>query len=470
MSFVASVTVNELLMKSLENVALDLASRCVMELSKRHGLNGEEEIRMLGLESLSVIRKKMAKKCGSEKKVKLETTKSVFPMPFSAEGIKVDGCKGLSYNRGLFTQCQKKRMENGQYCKSCQTEADNNASGCPNCGTVEQRLASGLYEFKDQKNRSPTSYVKVLNKLKLNVDAAWEELGKTGIKIPEEHFAAPAEKVKKTTGVRGRPKKVGKIEVETVTDLFAKLTTEGEAESVETKAAADVKKTMLTAEEKFAKMSVEGEEESVETKAAAAADVKKTKLSDEEKAAKREAMETERQQKREQLEAKRNAEKAEREAKRNAEKAEREVKRNAEKAEREVKRSAEKAEREQKKQEKEAAKASASKKPTVSEKSAVVKAKVPPVPASVIHVLDLNQEEPEKIRVTRIQFGGKTYFMSNTNILYDIISKEEVGLWDPDTQTIKDLPEEEDDEVEEEDDEVEEEDDEVEEEDYETDN
>ena len=254
-------------------------------------------------------------------------------MPFIAENIDITGCQGLAFNRGLFTKCNKQRMENGNFCKGCQTEADKNSSGCPDCGTVESRLATGLYEFKDPKGRSPVSYMKVLEKLKLSSEQALEEAGKLNLELSNDHFVV-VEKSKKA--LKGRPKKaVGAIEAYNVTDLFAKLTAEGEEEVIE-----------------------EGEEKP--TKA------KKAKLSDEEKAVKKAALEEERALKKAEREAKLAEEKAEREAKRKAEleqkKLEREAKIAQEKAEREAKRAAEKLEREQKKAaekaEKEAAKGS----------------------------------------------------------------------------------------------------------------
>lgn len=116
------------------------------------------------------------------------------------------------------------------------------------------------------------------------------------------------------------------------------------------------------------------------------------------------------------------------------EKAEREAKRAQEKLEREQKKAAEKAA-------KEAEKAAKSKKPAAkTEAPKAVEKSVAPVAAPA----------PAKVSVTRIQIGGKAYLKSSTNILYDPNTKEEVGLWDPETKTIKDLPED-DDEVEEED-------------------
>ena len=61
-------------------------------------------------------------------------------------------------------------------------------------------------------------------------------------------------------------------------------------------------------------------------------------------------------------------------------------------------------------------------------------------------------EEPKtKTTVTRIQISGKQYLKSSVNILYDPDTKEEVGLWNPITKKIEELPEDEDEEEEEED-------------------
>jgi len=430
-NFNASITLTELLMKTLENCAKDLASRCIIECGSRHGFNATEEIRVLGLENLSLIRKQMSKR-SSVSKVRKEKNigerkKSSLPLPFVAENVEINGCQGLAYNRGLFTQCSKKCMENGKFCNGCQTEADKNASGCPDCGTVESRLGTGLYEFKDPKGRSPVPYVKVLEKLKVSIDVAMEEAGKKNIEINEEHFVVVekskgSKKSKVSVSARGRPKKQGgAIEAENVTDLFAKLTSESEEEMIE-----------------------DFEEDLVKPK--------KSKLSEEDRAAKKAALEEERIAKKLEREAKIAAEKEERQAKIAAEKEEREAKRKADaeqkKQEREAKIAAEKEEREAKraleKQEREAKrKEEAEQKKKVSKKPVVVA--VAPVVAPVVAAA------PAKVTVTRIQIGGKQYLKSSNNILYDPNTKEEVGLWDPDTKTIKELPEEDEEEVEEED-------------------
>ena len=435
-SFNATVSVTELLTKTLENVSKDLASRCIKECGLKYGFDAEEAIRELGLENLTLLKKKMSRKSVSsavpkEKKAK-EAKKAVFPFPFVSKLVNELGCQGLAFNRGLFTQCLKSRMENGGFCKGCQSEADKNASGCPDCGTVESRLNTGLYDFKDPKGRSPVSYLKVLNKLKLTAQQAVEEAEKMGLEIASEHLVV-IEKSKKNPISRGRPKKVGgAVEAENVNDLFKKLSLDSDEESIEE-----------SIEEQE-----ESEESSITEKPVKAA--KKAKLSEEEKAAKKEALEKERQAKKEEREAQRKAEadqkKQEREAKLEADREAKKAKIEAEKKERQEKREADKAAKaaEKKTQPKKSKKAE----PVASEP--VAPEPVAPVAAPVAAPQEPVAEAPKKTTVTRIQISGKQYLKSSSNILYDPSTKEEVGLWNPITKKIEDLPDEEEDEEEEE--------------------
>ena len=417
--FNASVSVTELLTKTLENVSKELASRCIAECGLKYGFDASEAIRELGLENLTLLKKKMSRKSVSvpkEKKAK-EAKKPVFPLPFALELVNSLGCQGLAFNRGLFTQCLKSPMENGAFCKGCQSEADKNATGCPDCGSVASRLSSGLYDFKDPKGRSPVSYLKVLTKLKLTEEQAIAEAEKQGLEIPAEHLVV-IEKVKKTPISRGRPKKIGgAVEAENVNDLFKQLG--------------------LDSDEEVSEEPEESEEKPVKAP-------KKAKLSEEEKAAKKEALEKERAEKKEAREAQRKAEAEEK-------KKERDAKIAAEKEEREAKR---KAEKEKLKAEKAAAKAEekAKAEPKKSKKSVEtpVAAEEAPVAAVVAAVEAAVEEAPKKTTVTRIQISGKQYLKSSANILYDPSTKEEVGLWNPVTKKIEELPEEEEEEEEEE--------------------
>ena len=430
-AFNASITVTELLTKTLENCAKELAARCIRECAKKYGFEAEVEIRALGLENLNLIKKKMTKKSGSKSSsskpiAAKKEKKSVFPMPFEASQVVETNCQGLSFNRGLFTQCSKEKMENSTFCKGCQTEADKNSSGCPDCGTVASRLATDLYSFKDPKGRSPVSYVKLLEKLKLSVEGAVVEAGNKNIELSEEHFIV----VEKLT--KGRPKKTAK-QVESsdnVGDLFAKLTAEKEDVMFEI---------------------VDDDEVPINSN--------KAKLSDEEKALKKAALEEERAAKKLEREAaialekeakkvardkkiseEKEAKKLEREAKAAEEKAAREAKVALEKAAREAKVADEKAAREAKrvleKESKKDSKKAASPKATPKATPVVVVAAVSPA--------------PEKIKVKPFEIDGKQYLKTENNVLYNPKTKEEIGTWDPKTKTIKELPEDEDEEEEEE--------------------
>ena len=423
-SFNATVSVTELLTKTLENVSKELASRCIAECGLKYGFDASEAIRELGLENLTLLKKKMSRKSVSvpkEKKAK-EAKKAVFPLPFVSELVNNSGCQGLAFNRGLFTQCLKSPMENGAFCKGCQSEADKNATGCPDCGTVESRLTAGLYDFKDPKGRSPVSYLKVLTKLKLTAEQAVEEAEKQSLEIPAEHLVV-IEKAKKTPISRGRPKKVGgAVEAENVNDLFHKLSLESDEEVSEEP------------------------EESEEISEKPVKAPKKAKLSEEEKAAKKEALEKERAEKKEAREAQRKAEaeekKKERDAKIAAEKEEREAKRKAEKEKLKAEKAAAKAEEKAKAEPKKSKKSVE----TPVETQAAPVEPVAPVETQVAPV----EEAPKKTTVTRIQISGKQYLKSSANILYDPSTKEEVGLWNPVTKKIEELPEEEEEEEEEE--------------------
>ena len=59
-AFNASITVTELLTKTLENAAKELAARCIRECAAKYGFEAEVEIRALGLENLNLIKKKKA--------------------------------------------------------------------------------------------------------------------------------------------------------------------------------------------------------------------------------------------------------------------------------------------------------------------------------------------------------------------------------------------------------------------------
>ena len=458
-NFNASMEVTELLMKTLENAARKLAARCISEAATRHGFDADKEIQALGLENLSVARKQMVRKAVSEKKEKKprEPKKSVFPMPFFAENVNSDGCQGLAYNRGLFTQCTKDRLETGDYCKGCQTETDKNPSGCPDCGNVSSRLDTGLYEFKDTKGRKPTSYVKLLKKLNITLEQVSEETGKQGKTIPLEHLVVAEKKRAAATG-RGRPKKVNAVETDdmsVVSDLFSKLSVEKKQEEKEQEQKENNEEVVLEEEEEEEVLECESpvktkkpklsEDEKAEKKRALEAEKEAKKLALEAEKEAKAALEAEKAEKKRALEAEKEAEKAEKKRVLEAEKAEKKRLQEVEKAE---KKEAEKAERLAKREAEKAQKKKPDKKVEKVEK--VDDADETPPPVEPVPLPEPEPVPKNTVKVSRIQIAGKSYLKTSNNLLYNPETKEEVGIWDPDTKTIKPLPEEEDEEEQEE--------------------
>ena len=60
-------------------------------------------------------------------------------------------------------------------------------------------------------------------------------------------------------------------------------------------------------------------------------------------------------------------------------------------------------------------------------------------------------KQRSKVSVCRFTHDGITYLRSSENLLYDINTKEECGLWDEKTSTIKEIQDDSEDEVEDED-------------------
>jgi hypothetical protein len=442
--FNANVCVTELLARSLENACKEVVLKCVQECASTYGFDAEEALLNLGLEKLVLARKAMAKKASGVKKEKTAkgAKEQSFPLPFVPSLVNKEGCCGLAYNHGLFTQCRGAKMENGAYCKKCQSQADKNASGKPDCLSVSDRLEAGLYEFKDAKGRHPIPYPKVLAKMKLTMESALEEAEKKGIELDEEHQRVPEKekKAKSEDKKRGRPKKATtEVSATNVDDLFAKLTTDAAEEVSDAP-----KKAKLTDEEKAAKKA-EMEKARAEAKA----------IKEAEKASQKAVKDAER-------EAKRAAEKAERESKRAAEKAEKEAKKAAEKAEKEAKKAAEKAEKEALAAQKKAAekeKKTGKSSPKTAEAVAVVAPAVEAVEAPKAEAPKAEApkaeapkaEASDKVKVTLITIDGVQYYKTKgTNVVLDKTTQAELGTYDAVNKKIIPFPDDDELDVEEE--------------------
>jgi hypothetical protein len=249
--FNASIEIKNVVATSIEKCATDLAIRCINACAVKYGFDANEALKMLCLENTTLTKTTKAKNLSSEPKEKKPraSKKDVFPMPFIASLVNPTLCNGLAYNKGLFTQCTKKQVDGSVYCKKCIKDLGE-VSGIPSCGTIHQRLASGLYEFKDSKGRSPVSYIKLLEKQKLTIDNALDQADALGVEIDELHFTPIATK----KASRGRPKKEkSEIKADNATDLFSVILNESADNAAPAAPAAPEKKpkkAKLTDEEK----------------------------------------------------------------------------------------------------------------------------------------------------------------------------------------------------------------------------
>ena len=407
MSFNASVEVTEIVLKTVENVSKDLARRCILDCAKRHNFDADEELRILGLDNVTVIRKKMEK-----------TQVLKFCLPFTYNSVDKNGCNGIAFNEGLYTQCKKVRVSDNTFCKTCLGESKESENGEPKNGTVHRRCETPYYSYEDNRGRKPPSYQDYMKKKGISEAEVLEEAEKQGIKIPREHFAvfSRSKKSKKTLVLDDSE--------EEKTDLFAQLTSDDVSENKETLKSGEEN---MSEEKKVQKAQEKAEKEAKAAQKAQEKAERDAKV--EQEKAEKAAKAAQKAQEKAERDAKAEQEKAEKAALRAQEKAERDAKVEQEKAEKAAKaaqKALEKAERDAKAEQEKAAKAS--KKPQEKEKE---KEKEKPVEP---------QEEKKKVTVKRLFHNGIQYLKSSENVLYSPETKTEVGLWCEKTQSVLPLP------------------------------
>ena len=542
------MSVTTLLLKTLENATREYARGCVTRCGSLYGFDSNEALIALNLENLTIQVREMKKRSSgkktkaekTEKPVKEKTVKVVkekvvkevvakaykpsIPLPFVESMVKEDGCQGLAFNSGLFTQCQKIRMSQGSYCKGCQSEADFSASGIPNNGSVEQRQACGLMDFRDSKGRAPIAYSKIMEKSKLTREQVELEAGKLNIIIDDMHFVVEEKKVE-----AGRPKAAKKtvtvVESATVEDLFAQLVdedSEDETATVLISSSEDEEEVDTRSLEKGERdMMKESDLESKKTekaiknaeKEALRIAAKEQRIADELalKEAKKMQLEEEKAQKlindKQAKEAKIAADLLAKEQKIAAElaakalvqqqkaqklvddalaKEEKKLQLEEEKAQKlidaklakEAKIAADLATKEKRiadelvakeqkklqleqdkaaKDQKKANELAAKEQRIANEKAAketqslkkMQQSKAEPKVAAVKAVEEPTAVSKTKVTVKRITIEGKQYLKTADNLLYDPETKEEMGIYDPEMNTIKELPDDDEDEVQE---------------------
>ena len=213
-----SVYVSSELNRQMVNVSQEVAIRAVKECGKMYNFDGEEAVRLLGLETLKLSRVKSK----TVSVVKEKIVKASFPLPFNGEFNEIY-CNALRQNNGLYTQCQIARKGSAKYCKSCNALAEKSSDGIPEYGTISQRMAVDIFEYVDPKGRKPVAYTKIMKKYKINEEQVLLEASKLNLTIDAKHFeiqeevvkrgrpAAEKKEAKEPKGAKGRPKKEKKV-------------------------------------------------------------------------------------------------------------------------------------------------------------------------------------------------------------------------------------------------------------------
>ena len=146
------------------------------------------------------VRKPRSAKAKEPKAPKVKRETPAFPLPWTGEVVEY-WCKGLRLNQGLHTQCCMEPLSGGLYCKTCQKQADANSTGVPTYGNTDMRMAAGLMEYRDPKDKKQSvPYTTIMKKLNISPEDARSEAMRFGLTIPEEQFQE-----RKLS--RGRPKK-----------------------------------------------------------------------------------------------------------------------------------------------------------------------------------------------------------------------------------------------------------------------
>lgn len=227
--------------KHITAMAREYAGAVLTAAAEKYGFSAQEAAAEFLSTKTEMVRPK--KKCSVAKKSEVEKKPQTI-LPFCGD-IRVECCKGIRLNHQLFTQCSNSPME-GDFCKTCNGQAAKN-SGKPTYGTIEDRMAVGRMEYCAG-GKKVVRYSRVMDKLNITRDEAEKAAAAVGVVIAEDQFehevvkkgrpakctevsdteseksSTSSEKTKKKAG---RPKKVAKVvQSSTGDDLISSLVAE----------------------------------------------------------------------------------------------------------------------------------------------------------------------------------------------------------------------------------------------------
>lgn len=449
----STIMITDIMERQIKSICSEYGTYIVNKLSTKYGFDAEEASRELELPSIKRAEAAPRRKDVTEKKPKAAKAEKApvptIPLPFC--GVVVEGwCQAITKNAKLYTQCTNTPSKEALMCNKCAKIVEKD--GELPFGLIQSRLECEPMSFKDPKGNAPILYSAVMAKLNITREDAESEAAKFGLTIPEEQFAV----VEKA---RGRPKKTASAE--NSDDESGEKKSRGRPKKdkpvkASSKAGDDIIAGLLKQakengeiDDEVASESQSDDSEQAETTAAAPKAAKKPKQTEEEKAAAKAAKEAEKA-------AAKEAEKAAKLAAKEAEKAAAKEAKEAEKAAKEVAKAAkeaEKAVKEAAKAAKEAKKAEKAKPvaaaavaaPTIQAKSsggvAESKSGEDEEEQEEEYSEESEEEQEKAVKVKKFEHEGKKYKLSVENILYDWETDEPIGIWNPKTKKIDELPE-----------------------------
>jgi len=422
----------EIMERHIKSICNEYASYVVEKLSSKYEFDAEEAMRELELPTIKHAEPPAPRRKAlvAEKKSKPEKRPvPSIPLPFC--GKVIDGwCKAIVKNNKLYTQCTNSPTKD-EICTKC----DNllKKDGELPFGFITSRMECDIFNYKDNKGNVPVPYTVIMAKMDITREKAIEEAAKFGITIPEEHFAV----VEKA---RGRPKK----------DLAEKSDDDETDKKNRGRPKKDkpVKATSKVGDDIIAGLLQQAKDngEIVEEKSSQSQEETQTQETQEEetsdKAVEKPAPKTK-------------ANKTDKEAEKAAAKAAKEAEKAAAKDAKEAEKAAAKAAKEAEKEATKAAKKTNAKKAPAPKKDDDKPAPKVDYEEGVFETKSCEQESysdeeedgEEQIKVKKFEFQGKKYKrFEPDNILYDWDNDEPVGVWNPNTKTIDELPEDSDEE------------------------
>jgi hypothetical protein len=268
-----SANISDIVNAKIIELLLEVCRKTVIECSQHYGFSSEEALNKMNLltdfSMLCQVQSEEVQESVSDVssvKTQILEKKVACPMPYNGT-CDESKCQALKLNHGLYTQCETKKQKEKELCKACEK---NNV-----LGTMKERMAVGIMEFKDNKGKSPTPYMKVLNKLKITKEEAEKEADNKKVTInsihwTEEEVKEVKKKVTKKVVKKEVVNEVAKEDVkEVVNEVVNEVAKEDVKENVNEVVKEDVKEVVkedVKAEkkktEKKKKEKKEGEEES----------------------------------------------------------------------------------------------------------------------------------------------------------------------------------------------------------------